>query len=127
MTRQAATTDQAPSPAGPYSQSIRAGNIVVCAGQGGAVPSGEMAEDITAQTEQCLRNVLAALAASGAQEPDIVRVNVYLTDVTHFAAMNEVYARTFSQPYPARTTVYVTLPAGMLIEVDAMAVVGGTS
>ncbi|HZC72280.1 MAG TPA: Rid family detoxifying hydrolase [Jatrophihabitans sp.] len=124
MSRHAATTDQAPSPAGPYSQSIRAGNVVVCAGQAGAVPAGELLDGITAQTEQCLHNVLAALAASGAQEEDIVRVNVYLTDVDDFAAMNEVYARTFSRPYPARTTVYVTLPAGMLIEIDAMAVVG---
>jgi 2-iminobutanoate/2-iminopropanoate deaminase len=127
MTRQAFSTDQAPPPAGPYSQSVRAGGVVVCAGQAGMTTDGVMLDGVAAQTEQCLANVLAALAASGATEQDVVRVNVYLTDVDHFAAMNEVYARTFSEPYPVRTTVYVTLPPGMLIEVDAMAVVGAGS
>lgn len=127
MTRQAFSTDQAPLPAGPYSQSVRAGGVVVCAGQGGAMPDGVMTDGITAQTEQCLANVLVALAASGAGEQDIVKVTVYLTDVAQFDAMNDAYARTFSAPYPVRTTVYLTLPAGMLIEVDAMAVVGAAS
>jgi 2-iminobutanoate/2-iminopropanoate deaminase len=127
MTRQTFVTDQAPPPAGPYSHGVRAGGVVVCAGQGGTTPDGVMAEGITAQTERCLANVLAALAAAGAAEPDIVKVNVYLTDVAHFHEMNQVYGRTFSAPYPVRTTVYVTLPPGMLIEVDAMAMVGGGS
>jgi 2-iminobutanoate/2-iminopropanoate deaminase len=127
MTRQSASTDQAPPPAGPYSQSVRAGGVVVCAGQAGLTPDGVMLHGIAAQTEQCLANVLAALAASGATEQDVVKVTVYLTDVGHFDAMNEVYARTFTEPCPVRTTVYVTLPQGMLIEVDAMAVVGAGS
>lgn len=121
MPRTAASTTSAPPPAGPYSQAVRAGSLVVCAGQGGHRLDGTIADDITAQTEQCLANVLAALAAGGATEADVVKVGVYLTDVGDFAAMNEVYARTFAAPYPVRTTVYVGLPAGMLIEVDAIA------
>jgi enamine deaminase RidA (YjgF/YER057c/UK114 family) len=77
---------------------------------------------IAAQTRQCLANVLAALAAGGAHESDIAKVNVYLSEVADFTAMNEVYASTFSEPYPARTTVYVTLPPGLLVEIDAIAV-----
>lgn len=127
MTRQASSTNQAPPPAGPYSQSVRVDNVVVCAGQGGATPDGTMLDGVADQTGQCLANVIAALAASGAAEQDIVKVNVYLTDVSHFNAMNEVYARTFSEPFPVRTTVYVTLPADMLIEVDAIAVMGASS
>ncbi|MGH3510304.1 MAG: RidA family protein [Nocardioidaceae bacterium] len=127
MTRKAGSTNQAPPPAGPYSQSVRVGGVVVCAGQGGATPDGVMLDGVAAQTEQCLANVLATLAASGATEQDIVKVNVYLTDVAHFGAMNEVYARTFSEPFPVRTTVYVTLPSDMLIEVDAIAMTGASS
>ena len=122
MTRTASSTTEAPPPPGPFSQCVRTGPMVFCAGQSGHTVEGEIAESIEAQTEQCLRNVLAVLASSGAVETDIVRVGVFLTDVAHFAAMNEVYARTFSQPYPVRTTVYVGLPPGMLIEVDAVAV-----
>src|SRR6478672_7614717 len=121
MPRSAASTTGAPPPAGPYSQAVRAGSMVLCAGQGGHALDGTIADDITAQTEQCLANVLAALAAGGAAESDVVKVGVYLTDVAHFAPMNEVYGRVFSAPYPVRTTVYVGLPSTMLIEVDAIA------
>ena len=121
MPRSAASTTGAPPPAGPYSQAVRAGAMVLCAGQSGHAVDGSIADDIAAQTEQCLANVLAVLAAGGAAETDVVRVGVYLTDVAQFAAMNEVYGRVFSAPYPVRTTVYVGLPPGMLIEVDAIA------
>ena len=127
MPRTAASTPDAPPPAGPYSQAVRAGSFVLCAGQSGHAADGTIADGVTEQTEQCLANVLAALAAAGAAEGDVVRVGVYLTDVAHFAAMNEVYARVFGTPYPVRTTVFVGLPPGMLIEVDAMAVVDGGS
>src|SRR3954454_12382838 len=123
MPRTASSTPGAPPPAGPYSQAVRSGAFVLCAGQGGFALDGSIAEGIAEQTEQCLANVLAALAAAGASESDVVRVGVYLTDVSQFAAMNEVYARVFSAPYPVRTTVYVGLPGEMLIEVDAIAVV----
>jgi 2-iminobutanoate/2-iminopropanoate deaminase len=123
MPRSAGSTPDAPAPAGPYSQCVRAGSTVICAGQSGHALDGTLATGIAEQTERCLANVLAALAACGAAESDVVKVGVYLTDVAHFAAMNEVYARVFREPYPVRTTVYVGLPAGMLIEVDAIAAV----
>lgn len=116
-----------PAPAGPYSHVVRSGEVVACSGQAGIAADGRIAEGVARQTEQCFANVLAALEAGGASEPDIVKVNVYLTDVQDFAAMNEVYAQTFSEPYPARTTVYVGLPPGLLIEVDAVAVVSETA
>jgi 2-iminobutanoate/2-iminopropanoate deaminase len=121
MPRVAATSDALPTPAGPYSPSVRCGPWVYTAGQGGATPEGVLLEGIEAQTAQCLDNVLAAVSASGATEADVMKLTVYLTDTEHFAAMNQVYAAKFSAPYPARTTVYVELPAGMLIEVDAVA------
>lgn len=122
MSRVAGETTEAPRPAGPYSQSSRVGNVVQSAGQVGRTPDGTMLEGVTAQTAQALDNVFAALAASGAAESDIVSVRVYLTDTAHFAEMNEAYASAFSEPYPSRTTVYVGLPAGYIVEIDALAV-----
>ncbi len=127
MPRSTASTTDAPPPVGPYSQAVRAGSFVLCAGQSGHAPDGTIADGVTEQTEQCLANVLAALAAAGATEADVVRVGVYLTEFAHFGAMNEVYARVFGSPYPVRTTVYVGLPPGMVIEVDAIAVLDGGS
>jgi len=96
--------------------------MVFAAGQSGHTPDGRLADDVGAQTQQCLANVLAVLKAAGATESDVTKVGVYLTDTAHFAAMNDVYATVFSSPYPARTTVYVGLPPGMLVEIDAVAV-----
>ena len=112
-----------PTPAGPYSHVVTAGDVVACSGQGGMASDGTLAAGITAQTEQCLANVLAALAVAGAAETDVVKVGVYLTTPDDFAPMNEVYRRVFTDAYPARTTVYVGLPPGLLVEVDAMAVI----
>lgn len=110
-----------PVPAGPYSHVVRSGHLVICSGQGGIAPDGALRTGLIEQAEQCFANVLAALAAAGAAETDVVKVGVYLTTVDDFAAMNEVYARMFTAPYPARTTVYVGLPPGLLIEVDVIA------
>lgn len=121
MPRIAGRSADVPAPAGPYSPSVRCGPWVYTSGQGGARPDGTMPDDLETQVEQCLDNVLAALAASGAQESDIAKVTVYLTDVADFAAMNAVYETKFSEPYPARTTVYIGLPPGMLVEIDAVA------
>jgi reactive intermediate/imine deaminase len=125
MPRRAGTTDQAPAPIGPYSQSVRIGNLVHAAGQGADDPAtGRLAgEDIVTQTRQCLRNLAAVLAASGATLDDVIRVGVFLTDVADFAGMNQVYAETFAEPHPARTTVYVGLPGRLRVEIDALAVV----
>ena len=80
-------------------------------------------ESLVVGPDQALQNVFAVLAASGAEEKDIVSVRVYLTDTEHFAEMNAVYATMFSEPYPSRTTVYVGLRPGLLVEIDALAVV----
>jgi 2-iminobutanoate/2-iminopropanoate deaminase len=120
--RQAGHTDAAPAPAGPYSQAVRIGPIAVSAGQGGASPDGVLPADIATQVRQALQNVLASLASVGAGAGDVAQVRVYLTDRANFAAMNEVYQDFFEAPFPVRTTVYVTLPSALLVEIDALAV-----
>lgn len=116
-------SDKLPAPAGPYSHAVGDGTTVYTSGQGGASADGVLSADVAAQCVQCFANVLGALEAGGASETDVVKVTVYLTDTNHFAAMNAAYASAFSHPYPARTTVYVTLPPGMAIEVDAIAII----
>jgi 2-iminobutanoate/2-iminopropanoate deaminase len=129
MSRIGGRTDDAPKPVGPYSQSARIGAVVAAAGQGGFDPvTGELVGDgVAEQTRRALKNVAAVLAANGATLEDVIRTGVFLTDTDDFEAMNEVYRTMFSEPYPARTTVYVGLPAGMKIEIDAIAVLAGSS
>jgi reactive intermediate/imine deaminase len=127
MPRQPGFTDQAPPPAGAYSQSVRVGGVVWASGQGGFDPAtGELVgDDVGAQTRQTLANLEAVLAASGASLDDVIRVGVFITTPDDFAAMNEVYAEFWGDPPPARTTVSVGLPGNMKVEIDAMAVVEG--
>jgi reactive intermediate/imine deaminase len=108
----------------PLSPGIRKGNILQVAGQIPADPStGEIVGSTVAdQTRQSMRNVLGVLAAGGATMDDVVMVRIYLTDTAHFAEMNSAYQEFLTDPYPARTTVYVGLPAGLLVEIDALAV-----
>lgn len=129
MSRIGGRTHDAPQPAGPYSQSARIGGVVAAAGQGGFDPvTAELVGDgVAEQTRRALKNVAAVLAANGATLEDVIRTGVFLTDTDDFEAMNEVYRTMFSEPYPARTTVYVGLPAGMKIEIDAIAVLAGSS
>lgn len=123
MVRVTSMSDDLPAPAGPYSHAVGDGTTVYSSGQGGASADGALSESVATQCAQCFSNVLGALAAGGASEIDVVKVTVYLTDTAHFAEMNVAYAAAFTHPYPARTTVYVTLPAGMVIEVDAIAII----
>ena len=125
MARQAGVTSAAPQPIGPYSQSARIGRLVHAAGQGADDPAtGKLAgPDIESQTRQCLRNVEAVLAACGASLDDVLRLGVFLVHPSDFAGMNEVYRTVFSDPPPARTTVYVGLPGELRVEIDALAVV----
>jgi 2-iminobutanoate/2-iminopropanoate deaminase len=123
MRKFAGSTADAPPPAGPYSQSVRIGSLVACSGQAGTTPDGTLTSGVAEQTRRALENIRASLSASGAAETDVAHVRVYLTDRRHFAEMNMVYASFFSEPFPARTTVYVGLPDGLLIEIDALAVV----
>jgi 2-iminobutanoate/2-iminopropanoate deaminase len=109
-------------PAAPYSPVVVSGDLVYTAGQVGFDESGQLtADDITGQTEQVFENLVACLRAAGCEPSDVIKVNAYLVDLDDFAAFNEVYKATFAQPYPARTTVGVNLPGGILVEVEAVA------
>jgi len=118
------STKSAPAPAAAYSQAIEAGGLVFTAGQLGADPqSGALAPDIAAQTARCFENIGAILREAGLGLAHVAKVTVFLTDMAHYAAMNEVYERYVGGSKPARTTVAVAaLPRGALIEVDAIAV-----
>lgn len=125
MPRESFTTDRIAPAVGPFSPAVRgAGDAIYLSGQVGQDPAtGRLVEGgVAAQTEQALRNVQAVLEAAGRTLDDVVRVGVYLTDMGNFAAMNDVYARWFEQPYPARTTIGVAaLPLGAEVEIDLVA------
>jgi 2-iminobutanoate/2-iminopropanoate deaminase len=127
MSRAEGRSERAPAPGGPYSQSVRIGGVVAAAGQVGNTPDGAVVDGVGRQTQQALANVAAVLEASGAGMDDVITVRVFLTDTSHFDEMNAVYAEAFGEPYPTRTTVYVGLPEGLLVEIDALAVVEPTS
>jgi 2-iminobutanoate/2-iminopropanoate deaminase len=117
-------TDMAPSPKGPYSQGIIAGDFVFIAGQGPVDPrSGQLLlGDIRAECELTLRNIEAILTAAGATLSDVVKCTVYLRDLTDFGAMNEVYRRFFPRDCPARSTIQAgNLFGGIKVEIDAVA------
>jgi 2-iminobutanoate/2-iminopropanoate deaminase len=123
--RRAVTTDRAPRAIGPYSQAIVAGGFAFASGQIGFDPAtGEMvAGGVREQTEQALRNLSAVLEAAGSSLDLAVKTTVFLADMNDFAAMNEVYARHFKGPPPARSTVQAArLPRGALVEIEAIAV-----
>jgi 2-iminobutanoate/2-iminopropanoate deaminase len=122
--REAGVTPDAPAPIGPYAQSVRIGRLVHAAGQGADNPAtGRLAgADIETQTRQCLSNLEAVLAASGATLDDVLRVGVFLAHRSDFEGMNAVYTTLFRDPPPARTTVYVGLPGELRVEIDALAV-----
>ncbi|MFI9814463.1 RidA family protein [Saccharothrix variisporea] len=120
-------TPNAPTPVASFSQGVIKGNVLQVAGQVAFDPAtGEIVgETVAEQTRQALRNVAAVLEAGGASMDDVVMMRVYLTDTSQFGEMNEVYNEVVTQqPFPARTTVYVGLPAGLLVEIDALAVLG---
>lgn len=117
------TRSNLPRPGGPYSQIVRIGNIAASAGQAGFDLDGNLvSDDITGQTRLALENLASAFHAAGLTLDDVIRVGVFLTSVDDFAPMNDVYETFFSEPRPARTTVFVTLPGDMRIELDAWAV-----
>ncbi|MEV0237670.1 Rid family hydrolase [Nonomuraea sp. NPDC050786] len=123
MTRTVITTENAPVLPAPLSQGVRKGPVLQISGQLPFDPAtGEVAgATVAAQTAQALRNVLAVLQAAGAGWEDVVMLRVYLTDPAHLAEMNQAYAAAVGEPFPARTTVYMPLPPGLLVEVDALA------
>ncbi len=122
--RQAVSTDSAPAALGPYSQAIIANGFVFCSGTAGIDPAtGAVAEGIEAQAEQALRNLDAILAAAGASLATVVKTTIFYQNVDDFAAINAVYARYMPEPPPARSApANVNLPHGLLISIDAIAV-----
>jgi len=121
MKKQAVTVTTLPPPVGPFSPAIKHGELIFVSGQVGIDPAtGKLAGDtIEIQTEQVFRNLNSVLNACNRSLDDAVRVGVYLTDMSHFARMNAVYAQHFSAPFPARTTIAVAaLPIGAIVEID---------
>ena len=122
--REAVKTDKAPAAIGPYSQGIRSGGFLFCSGQIPLDPAtGKMVEGgIKVQTERVLQNLEAVLTSGGASLRSVVKTTVYLVDLVDFPAMNGVYGTFFPENPPARATVQVAkLPAGALVEIDAVA------
>jgi len=119
-------SDAAPKVIGAYSQAIQAGNTVYFSGQIPLNPNTMtlVSDDFREQAEQVFKNLLAVCKAAGGSVSDIVKLTVYLTDLTHFPIFNETMMRFFSEPYPARTTVQIAaLPKAAQIEIDAIMVV----
>ncbi|GGG19882.1 RidA family protein [Pontibacter amylolyticus] len=109
---------------GPYSHAVESGELVFLSGQTPIDSStGKLVQgDIAAQTEQCFQNLFQVLASAGLTPDDVVKANVFLTDMDNFEAMNKVYATKFASPYPARTTIGVaSLPLGAQVEIEMIA------
>ena len=123
MTRDAVTSDQLPASGLPFSVAVRRGGVLFLSGQVAQDPAtGELVDgDVAQQAEQILRNIAATLAAIGKDLDDVIRVGVYLTDMSQFGAMNEAYRRHFAEPCPARTAIGVAaLPLGAAVEMDVV-------
>ena len=118
-------TTKAPAAIGPYSQAVEANGFVFASGQLGINPAtGEFVEgDVQAQTRQALTNARAIMNEAGLDLNNVIKTTVFLSDMANLAAMNEIYAEFFSEPYPARSAVAVkTLPKNALVEVECIAV-----
>ncbi len=123
--RSTVQTDGAPAAIGTYSQAVKVGDTVYLSGQIPLVPSTmELVEGgIEAQIEQVFKNLSAVCEAAGGALQDIVKLNIFLTDLQHFAKVNEIMARYFTQPYPARAAIGVaSLPRGAQVEMDGVLV-----
>lgn len=123
MTRETITTDKIAQAVGPFSAGVRRDGFTFLSGQVAQDPAtGQLVDgDAAAQAEQLLTNLASVVEAAGKTLDDVIRVGVYLTDMTDFAAVNSVYAKFFTAPYPARTAIAVTaLPLGAAVEMDAI-------
>ncbi|MFC1531413.1 RidA family protein [Gemmatimonadota bacterium] len=117
-------TDRAPAAIGPYAQAVEAGGFLFSAGQIGLIPeTGEFAgEDVETQAVQVLQNLAAILEEAGLSFSDVVKTTMYLANMDEFPLVNAIYAKYFTQPYPARSTVAAAgLPKGARIEIDVVA------
>jgi len=119
------STENAPGAIGPYSQAVKTENLIFCSGQIPIDPqTGEFVSgDVAEQTEQVLKNLSAVLKAAGSDLNNVVKTTVFLVDMSDFTAMNEVYARYFSENKPARATVQAArLPRDARVEIECIAV-----
>jgi len=123
MAREIIHTDKAPQAIGTYSQAVKVGDVVYLSGQIPLVPETmEVVEgDFTVQVRRVFDNLSAVAEAAGGQLQDIAKLNIFLTDLSHFATVNEIMAEYFTQPYPARAAIGVaSLPKGVPIEMDGV-------
>jgi reactive intermediate/imine deaminase len=126
MARQIISTEGAPKAIGTYSQAVKVGDTIYMSGQIGLDPvSMQLVEGIEAQVRRVFDNLSAVAQAAGGSLADIVKLNIFLTDLGHFALVNSIMAEYFTEPYPARAAVGVaSLPRGALVEADAVMVLG---
>ncbi len=126
MAKQIISTPHAPQAIGTYSQAVRAGDTVYLSGQIGLDPNTmQLVEGIEAQVHRVFKNLKAVAEASGGSLAEVVKLNIFLTDLGNFALVNTIMAEYFSEPYPARAAVGVaSLPRGALVEADAVMVLG---
>ena len=127
MAKTIIATANAPAAIGTYSQAVRVGDTVYMSGQIGLDPASmQMVDGIDAQIVRVFENLKAVAEAAGGSLADVVKLNVFLTDLANFAKVNETMARYFSEPFPARAAVGVKeLPSGALVEADAVMCLGG--
>ncbi|MDC0534263.1 Rid family detoxifying hydrolase [Francisellaceae bacterium] len=127
MTKKVIATDKAPQAIGPYSQAIQAGDFVYFSGQIPLVPETMkmISDEFEDQARQMFQNLSEVIKAAGASKSQIIKINLYLTDLSKFKYINEIMAEFFEEPYPARAAVEVSaLPAGALVEAEAVAYLG---
>lgn len=124
MSKQIIQTNDAPQAIGTYSQAVKVGNTVYLSGQIGLDPATmQLVEGIEAQVHRVFKNLSAVATASGGSLADVVKLNIFLTDLSHFALVNTIMAEYFSSPYPARAAVGVaSLPRDALVEADGVLV-----
>ncbi|WCE07268.1 MULTISPECIES: RidA family protein [Pseudomonas] len=126
MSKQVIHTDKAPAAIGTYSQAIKVGDTVYLSGQIPLNPTSmELVDGFEAQVVQVFENLKAVAEAAGGSLADIVKLNIFLIDLAHFATVNEIMGRYFQQPYPARAAIGVAaLPKGSQVEMDGVLVLG---
>jgi len=128
MSKEIVSTENAPQAIGPYSQAVKAGNLMFISGQIPLDPkTGDLvSESIEDQAKQVLDNVKSICEASGNSLDDIVKISIFLTDLSNFSVVNDVMKEYFSEPYPARATVEVSgLPLGVNVEIEAILLING--
>ena len=128
MTKEIISTKNAPQAIGPYSQAVKAGNLMFISGQIPLDPkTGDLvSQSIEDQAKQVLENVKSICEAAGCSLDDIVKISIFLSDLSNFAVVNDMMKEYFSEPYPARATVEVSgLPLGVNVEIEAIVLING--